>query len=85
MKRELILQGMGWGHMPRYLIERDLREGRLLPITGRHFRGGEAELVAARLRHAPHGPIANQLWQFISEKAARLVPEANFDLSTQAG
>src|ERR1700676_2263446 len=37
MKRELILQGMGWGHMPRYLIEQDLRDGSLLPITGRHF------------------------------------------------
>jgi DNA-binding transcriptional LysR family regulator len=84
MKRELILQGMGWGHMPRYLIERDLHQGRLLPITGKHFRGGEAELVAARLRHAPHGPIANQLWQFIAEKAARMVPAANFDLSPQA-
>jgi DNA-binding transcriptional LysR family regulator len=74
MKRELILQGMGWGHMPRYLIERDLRDKRLLPITGKHFRGGEAELVAARLRHAPHGPIANRLWQFIGEQAASIVP-----------
>ena len=74
MKRELILQGMGWGHMPRYLIERDLRHKRLLPIAGRHFRGGEVELVAARLRHAPHGPIANRLWQFIGEQAARIVP-----------
>ena len=27
MKRELILQGMGWGHMPRYLIEQDQRRG----------------------------------------------------------
>jgi hypothetical protein len=25
MKRKLILQRMGWGHMPRYLIEDDLR------------------------------------------------------------
>jgi DNA-binding transcriptional LysR family regulator len=74
MKRELILQGMGWGHMPRYLIERDLRDKRLLPITGKHFRGGEAELVAARLRNAPHGPIANRLWQFIADQAARIVP-----------
>jgi DNA-binding transcriptional LysR family regulator len=74
MKRELILQGMGWGHMPRYLIERDLRTKRLLPITGKHFRGGEAELVAARLRNAPHGPIANRLWQYVADQTARLVP-----------
>ena len=58
---------------PRYLIERDLRTKRLLPITGKHFRGGEAGLVAARLRNAPHGPIANRLWQYIADQTARLV------------
>jgi hypothetical protein len=51
-----------------------LRSRRLLPITGKHFRGGEAELVAARLRNAPHGPIANLLWQYIADQTARLVP-----------
>jgi DNA-binding transcriptional LysR family regulator len=77
MKRELILQGMGWGHMPKYLIAQDLRRGRLLPITGKHFRGGEAELVAARRRNVPHGPIANRLWQFIGEQAAKFVAAVN--------
>jgi DNA-binding transcriptional LysR family regulator len=75
MKRELILQGMGWGHMPRYLIEQDLRDGRLLAITGRHFKGGEAELVAARRRDTPHGPIAHRLWQFIGEEARAFAAE----------
>ena len=65
MKKELILQGMGWGHMPDYLIEQELRDRRLLPITGRYFKGGQAEIVAARRRNAPHGPIAHRLWQFI--------------------
>lgn len=76
MKRELILQGMGWGHMPRYMIERDLREKTLLPITGKYFRGGQVELVSARLRNAPHGPVANRLWQFIADQAARMIPVA---------
>jgi DNA-binding transcriptional LysR family regulator len=74
MKRELILQGMGWGHMPRYLIEQNLRDRSLLPITGRHFRGGQVELVAARRRNTPHGPIANRLWQFIGDQAAEIFP-----------
>jgi DNA-binding transcriptional LysR family regulator len=77
MKRELILQGMGWGHMPKYLIEQDLRRGRLLPITGRHFKGGQAELVAARRRDSPHGPIANRLWRFIGEQAAKFDAAVN--------
>jgi DNA-binding transcriptional LysR family regulator len=74
MKRELILQGMGWGHMPRFLIEQDLRERRLLSITGKHFPGAEAALVAARRRDAPHGPIANRLWQYIADEAAKMIP-----------
>ncbi len=65
MKKELILQGMGWGHLPHYLIERELREKRLLSIAGRYFKGGQAEIVAARRRNAPHGPIAHRLWHFI--------------------
>ena len=70
MKKELIIQGMGWGHMPCYLIEDELRDGRLLSIAGEYFKGGRAELVAARRRDAPHGPIANRLWQFIRDQAA---------------
>jgi DNA-binding transcriptional LysR family regulator len=73
MKRELILQRMGWGHLPEYLIKQDLRAGRLLAITGKHFKGGRAELVAARLRHAPHGPVARRLWQFISDETSDFV------------
>ena len=74
MKKELILQGMGWGHLPRYLIEPNLREASLIPITGTYFKGGRNELVAARRRDTPHGPVANRLWQFISDQAARIVP-----------
>jgi DNA-binding transcriptional LysR family regulator len=69
MKRELIVQGMGWGHMPKYLVEQDLREQRLLDITGRQLKGGQVDIVAARLRKTPHGPIANRLWHYIEEQA----------------
>ena len=74
MKKELILQGMGWGHLPRYLIEQELRDGRLLSIKGRFFQGGRSELVAARRRDRPHGPVAGRLWQFIADQAAKMVP-----------
>ena len=72
MKREIILQGMGWGHMPGFLIEHDLRAGRLLSIAGRHLRGGSAELVAARRADTPHGPVADRLWRYIGEQAPGL-------------
>ena len=69
MKKELILQSMGWGHMPRFLVADELRSGKLLAIIGRHFKGGSAEIVAARRRDAPQGPIAARLWQYIADQA----------------
>jgi DNA-binding transcriptional LysR family regulator len=80
MKKELILQGMGWGHMPTFMIEEDLRAGRLLSIAGRHFPGARGTLVAARLRAAPHGPVASRLWKYLEahaeEFAATIDPSA---------
>jgi DNA-binding transcriptional LysR family regulator len=72
MKRELILQGMGWGHMPKFLIDEDLRRKRLINISGKHLRGGVAEIVAARRRESPHGPIARQLWRYIEGQVQSL-------------
>ncbi len=72
MKKELILQGMGWGHMPTFLIEEELRDGRLVSIGGKHLRGGAGELVAARRRDTPHGIIADRLWRHIHEQAPSL-------------
>ena len=75
MKRELILQGMAWGHMPRYLIERDLRDERLVEITGRHLKASQLELVAARRRGLPHGPVASRLWHHIQERSKAFAKE----------
>ena len=68
MKREIILQGMGWGHMPDFLVEEDLRTGRLLKITGKQFPGGSVNLVAARRRNIPHGPVAERLWRYVADQ-----------------
>jgi DNA-binding transcriptional LysR family regulator len=72
MKKELILQGMGWGHMPTFMIAEELRDGRLLSIAGKHLRGGTGEVVAARRRDRPNGPVASLLWHFIGQQASAL-------------
>ncbi|NMO18818.1 LysR family transcriptional regulator [Pyxidicoccus fallax] len=74
MKKELILHGMAWGHLPRFMIESELRDGRLLSIAGRHFPGVTEELVAARRRDRPHGPVASRLWDFLARNAPVLRP-----------
>jgi DNA-binding transcriptional LysR family regulator len=77
MKKEVILQGMGWGHMPSFLISEELRDKRLLSIAGRHLPGGTETIVAARRRDVPHGPIAKRLWQFIAEQAPAVSRSVN--------
>ncbi|MGV1791986.1 LysR family transcriptional regulator [Rhizobium sp. A37_96] len=69
MKKEIILQGLGWGHMPRFLIEEELGDGRLQSIAGRHLPGRTEELVAARRRDQPQGPVSNRLWDYIQREA----------------
>lgn len=70
MKKEVILQGMGWGHLPRFLIEEELRDGRLLDITSRHLPGSTEALVAARRSDRPQGPVLNRLWKFLEDAVA---------------
>jgi DNA-binding transcriptional LysR family regulator len=72
MKKELILHGMAWGHLPRFLIDRELDDGRLLSIAGRHIPGVVEELVVARRRDRPHGPVADELWAFLQRHAPLL-------------
>ncbi|MEB8339560.1 LysR family transcriptional regulator [Streptomyces endophyticus] len=74
MKKELILHGMAWGHVPRFMIETELRNGSLISIAGRHFPGVVEELSAARRRDRPHGPVADQLWDFLARHTPVLKP-----------
>lgn len=73
MKKEVILQGLGWGHMPDFLVEAELRDGRLVSLANRFFRGGEIELVAARRAERRHGPAASALWTLLK----RTITDAN--------
>lgn len=69
MKKEIILRGMAWGHLPSFMIQEELENGQLLSIAGRYFPGLTEELVVARRRDRPHGPVARNLWKSIEEEA----------------
>ncbi|KUM27111.1 transcriptional regulator [Mesorhizobium loti] len=72
MKRELILHGLAWGHLPEWLIKDDLREGRLISIAGRHIPGRVETVAAVRRRDKPHGPVADALWRHLQGGEALL-------------
>jgi len=71
MKKEVIVQGLGWGHMPDCLVADELADGRLISFANAYFRGGVARLVAARKVGKPHGPIAAKLWDALRAQSRR--------------
>ncbi|MDH5823651.1 LysR family transcriptional regulator [Luteimonas sp. RD2P54] len=73
MKKELIVGGMAWGHLPRFMIEEELRDGRLVSLAGRHFPGIDETLAAVRRRDRPHGPIAEALWDRLRRRSGTLL------------
>jgi DNA-binding transcriptional LysR family regulator len=68
MKKELILHGLAWGHLPSWLIEDELGEGRLISIAGPHLPGRTERLAAVRRRRPSHGPVAQALWRRLKDQ-----------------
>lgn len=65
MKKELILHGLAWGHLPEWLIDEEVRDGRLVSIAGTHLPGRTENVAAVRRRDLPHGPVAQALWEYL--------------------
>lgn len=69
MKKQVILQGLAWGHLPHFMIEHELGDGRLRSLSNPDLPGSTETLVAARRRDQPHGPVASRLWTALREQA----------------
>jgi DNA-binding transcriptional LysR family regulator len=66
MKKELIMHGMAWGHLPDFLVEHELESGSLISLQGRYLPGRTETMAAMRRRDRPHGPVAEELWRHLS-------------------
>ncbi|MCH1932091.1 LysR family transcriptional regulator [Shewanella sp. A25] len=70
-KKMLIQSGMGWGKLPRYMMEDGLSQGHFQPLNLRD-RQNEIQLdyYVMRNPHSPLGPVAEALWQHLVEFAS---------------
>lgn len=62
-KRELLLAGMGWGHLPLHTIEGEIRTGKLMVMEFDHIRPRSLDIKLIRLRNRPLGVVARTLWE----------------------
>ena len=62
-KLEIILAGLGWGHLPEQSIEREIKEKKLVVLNfdGVHPRELKVNLIRLKKQHL--GPIAKKLWE----------------------
>lgn len=70
MKKEVILHGLAWGHLPDFMVEEDLRRGALVSLQGRHLPGRRETLAAMRRMDRCHGPVAEKLWTALKTEFA---------------
>ena len=61
-KQEIILAGLGWGHLPENAIQRELKEKKLVVLDFEDIHPRELEVNLIRLKRQNHGPIARKLW-----------------------
>ncbi|PLY02703.1 MAG: transcriptional regulator [Desulfuromonas sp.] len=62
-KKEILLAGMGWGRLQHHLIEKELAEGKLVPLTIRNYESTlDIEIRIARRLDRTAGPVAAELW-----------------------
>jgi DNA-binding transcriptional LysR family regulator len=60
-KHALLLEGIGWGNMPREMVQADLDSGRLVELVLPDHRGGIYGLSALWRRDLPPGPATRWL------------------------
>ncbi len=67
MKKRIIVSGLGWGRLPRHLVEDEIETGELLVMTSDDFPPVRYPTKLVRRKNRPVGPVEAKLWSLIQE------------------
>lgn len=67
-KKELIMQGLGWGGLPVDIIKAELAAKKLLAIKTPLIKDREIEIYMVRDASKPMGPVLLELWEMIEDE-----------------
>ena len=62
-KLEIILAGLGWGHLPEHLIEREIKDNKLIVLKFADIHPRKLEINLIRLKKHQLGLVARNLWE----------------------
>lgn len=65
LKKELILSGIGWGSLPDAIIEKELKNKKLIPIHLPDIQEKVLEISLIKRTDKALGPVAKKLWEEI--------------------
>jgi DNA-binding transcriptional LysR family regulator len=65
-KKELILQGLGWGGLPVEMVKNELAKKILVPIKTTLIKERVMNIYLVRDHKKPMGPVARELWSKMS-------------------
>lgn len=66
-KKELIMQGLGWGGLPYDLVKDELASNKLTRIETPLIKDREIEIFIVRDASKPMGPVMKELWERAEE------------------
>lgn len=69
-KKSAIVNGLGWGHMPDFLIKNELADGSLISIASPHIKEKFIDIACVRLRKPKYGPMETALWNTLADYGA---------------
>jgi DNA-binding transcriptional LysR family regulator len=66
-KKTLIMSGMGWGRLPEYMVEKELKSKELVSVSLNDFDTNiTLDYQVIKLKSRILGPVASKLWQNMS-------------------
>ncbi|KZL21379.1 HTH-type transcriptional activator AllS [Pseudovibrio axinellae] len=67
-KKEILLENMGWGGMPDYMIEKELEQGTLVALNVEGYAATPVLHYVMRRRDIPAGTVAQAIWEQIANQ-----------------
>jgi DNA-binding transcriptional LysR family regulator len=76
-KKEMIIQGLGWGGLPYEMVKIELEQKILVPIKTALIKEQEMEIFLVRDTQKTLGPVARELWEKMRGELERTKGNAN--------
>jgi DNA-binding transcriptional LysR family regulator len=70
LKHKMILNGFGWGRLPRNEIDKELKKDLLVEIHDDNVKPFVLDLHVMRLKNKPMGPVARAVWAQLIKNAS---------------